>query len=184
MSGRLGAGDDDVRSGRLDPLAAIIEAGESTDGAEKRERRRNIDVIDVFKDFFDDHAQVLATVNVETGGARMAVNYGLTAERVFRFEPGRARPIDEVGFDGFAVRMAADLAFASMAIEIGRGSRDAARSRRARAFARRSGVGGGGALPVGMKRPDRRRRRSSENIGAVAKGDGLSEKLFVGYFSG
>ncbi|HEV2288038.1 MAG TPA: hypothetical protein VGR81_03705 [Candidatus Acidoferrales bacterium] len=104
-----------MRGGRLGPLAAFIEAGESADGAENREGRGRLNETDLFEDFFDDRAEVFAAADIESSGASVTVDDGLAAQTVGFLNPGGSVPVQEIVLDGLAIRMIADLAFAAVA---------------------------------------------------------------------
>lgn len=104
-----------MRGGRLGPLAAFIEAGEGADGAENGEGRGRRNETDLFEDFFDHPAEVFAAADIESGGASVAVDDGFAVQTVGFFNPGGSVPVDEIVFDGLALGMIADLAFAAVA---------------------------------------------------------------------
>ena len=112
----LGGVDDDVSGGRFDPLAASIETSESADGAKDGEGGGRLDYLHFFEDLFYNDGDVFAAELEKAGGARVAVER-IVIDVIFLNYLVRMMPFDEIGLDGFAVPMAADLAFAAMAFE-------------------------------------------------------------------
>lgn len=72
----------------------------------------------VFEDEVEDGPEVAGAFCVESRGARMTVNGGPVEAVEFVGDVSRTVPIDEEFFDGFAMRMAADLAFAGVMVEL------------------------------------------------------------------
>ena len=127
--GRLGGGDgahgfdrrfcgadNDVGGGGSGPLAVRVEGRKDVNAAKNGKRRSDFDGFDFFDDALDDDGDVFGALLEEAGGAGVAVE-GKVADLVIVTDAVWVTPFDEVGFDEFAVGMAADLAFAAVAVE-------------------------------------------------------------------
>lgn len=82
------------------------------------------DIAGVFEDEIEDGAKIFAALGVESGGASVTINRRAVEAMVgaeLDADGARAVPSDEELFDGFAVRVIADLAFAAVVFEGGVG---------------------------------------------------------------
>ncbi len=142
---------DDGAAGRLEPLAVLGDVGEDAQGAEDGGGGRR-GLFGAFDDAFADAAKIEAAALEKSGGGSVAVNGRARGERKFVADSVFGAPVDEVGFDGFAIGMLADGAFASVASERrfvlclgsarGRAGRPATAGRLGRVFAFELGVEG------------------------------------------
>lgn len=106
----------------LNPGIAFRQGGVSTDDRNNAVCSGS-DGGSVFEDEVEDCAEIPGTLGVESHGARVAVDGWPIETRAaveFLGDVSRTVPIDEELFDGFAVRMAADLAFAGVMFKVGR----------------------------------------------------------------
>ena len=107
-------------AGRIDPLAVIVDAAVSA-GRVEDVAGGGPQVVGVFEDGFDYAAEFLAAKLVEAGGAGVAVNGLAIPEIVGAADVIGADPVDVIAFEGGAIGMMADEAFAGVAFGIGFG---------------------------------------------------------------
>lgn len=86
--------------------------------AKNGERRSDFDGFDFLDDALDDDGDVFGALLEEASGAGVTIE-SKVADLVIVADAIWVTPFDEVGFEEFAVGMAADLAFAAVAIERG-----------------------------------------------------------------
>jgi hypothetical protein len=112
-------GDVDAALG-LDPLVCV---GETRIGADNGDDalRGGLNLAGFLEEKVENGAKIFATPGVEASGVGVAID-GRPVEFAARAEIAvdalRAVPTDEKIFDGFAVRVIADEAFAGVAVEI------------------------------------------------------------------
>lgn len=116
----VGALADYYFLGRIDPFAVIVDAAIGAGGVEDV-AGGGAEVVGVFEDGFDDAAKILAAKFVEAGGAGVAVNGLAIPEIVGAADVIGADPVDVIAFEGGAIGVAADEAFAGVAFGIGIG---------------------------------------------------------------
>lgn len=106
----------------FNPGVVFGQSGVSADDGHDALRRWS-DGGGVFENEVEDGAEIPGTFGVEAEGARVAVNGWPVEARIaveFLGDVARTVPIDEELLDGFAVRMAADLAFAGVMVKFRR----------------------------------------------------------------
>jgi len=74
-------------------------------------------LVDVLDNTFADATKIGAAAFQEAGSGSVAVNGGARREMIIEGDGGFRAPINEVGFDGIAVRMVAYGAFAGVALK-------------------------------------------------------------------
>lgn len=116
----LGAGDVDVGDegvlGWVDPVSVFGDLRVDAKGA-KDCHAAGRSFVDALDNTFADATKIGATAFDEAGSGGVAVNGGARRELITEGNGGFRAPIDEVGFDGVAVGMVADGAFAGVALE-------------------------------------------------------------------
>lgn len=116
----LGGGDVDVGDEgvlwRLDPVAVFGDLRIDAKGA-KNCHAAGRGLIDSLDNTLADATKIGAAAFEEAGSGSVAVNGGARRELIIEGDGGFRAPIDEVGFDGIAVGMVADGAFAGVAFE-------------------------------------------------------------------
>jgi len=117
---KVGALADYDFFGRINPLAVIIDAAVGAGGVEDV-AGGGPQVVGVFEDRFDDAAEILAAEFVESGGAGVAVDGLAIPEVVGAADVIGADPVDVIAFEGGAIGMVADEAFAGVAFGVGLG---------------------------------------------------------------
>lgn len=120
----VGAGDVDVGDEGVlrwfDPVAVFGDLRVDAKGAKNRHGAGR-GFIDALDNTFADATIIGAAAFEEASSGSVAVNGGARGEMIIEGDGGFRAPIDEVGFDGIAVRMVADGAFAGVAFERGIG---------------------------------------------------------------
>jgi hypothetical protein len=106
--------------GRIEPLAAVIDAAVGAGGVEDV-AGGGAEVVGVFEDGLDYAAEILAAELVEAGGAGVTVDGLAIPEVVGAANVIGAYPVDEIAFEGGAIGMVADEAFAGVAFGVGFG---------------------------------------------------------------
>ena len=101
-------------------MAVIIDAAIGTGGVEDV-AGGGPQVVGVFEDGFDYAAEILAAELVEAGGAGVAVDGLAIPEVVGAADVIGAYPVDVIAFEGGAIGMVADEAFAGVAFGVGFG---------------------------------------------------------------
>lgn len=105
--------------GGLDPAAFIVDSAVGADGSDNGVAG-DFGSGRFFDYIFQGEAHVAAALGVEAGGVGVAIEGRPGREVVFVNDGIRLKPVDEFFVDGFAVRMAADHAFAGVPRRIGR----------------------------------------------------------------
>ena len=105
---------------RLDPVAVLGDLRIDAKGA-KDCHAAGRGFVDALDNTFADATKIGAAAFDEADGGSVAVNAGARRKLITDGDGGFRAPIDEVGFDGIAVRMVADGAFAGVAFERGIG---------------------------------------------------------------
>lgn len=96
---------------RIDELAVAVETRKELDGADDGVGR-NFDGHSALDDRFQGEANGVGAAVEETRGVGMAVDRRVVGDAVVLGDLDRAAPLQEILLDGFAVGMAADVAFA------------------------------------------------------------------------
>lgn len=102
--------------GRIDPDALIVDQGAGAHGL-KDGVGGGLDVFRVVNDVGGGVAHVLLAFSVEAGGVDVAIECASLREVVVADDIVGAVPVQEVGFDVFAVFVLADDALAAVALE-------------------------------------------------------------------
>ncbi|MHB8526643.1 MAG: hypothetical protein ACYDD2_10870 [Candidatus Acidiferrales bacterium] len=105
---------------RLDPVAVLGDLRIDAKGA-KNSHAAGRGLIHVLDNALANATKIGAAAFEEARSGSVAVNGGARRELVIKGDGGFRAPIDEVGFDGIAVGMVADGAFAGVACERGIG---------------------------------------------------------------
>src|SRR5208282_3067550 len=107
---------NDEAPGRVDPFAAVVDAGAGVDGAQD-DIGIGLGLIGMFDEEFGGEAQILAATFVKPASARVAIDGAVTREFVVLLDEVGVAPVDEVLFDVGALAVIADSAFAGVAFE-------------------------------------------------------------------
>ena len=113
--GDVDVGDEGVLRW-LDPVAVLGDLRIDAKGA-KDSHAAGRGLVDVLDNTFADATKIGAAAFEEIGSGSVAVNGGARRELIVERYGGFRAPTDEVGFDGIAVGMLADGAFAGVAFE-------------------------------------------------------------------
>src|SRR5690348_10270447 len=108
---------EDYVGGGFDPPIIVIEAGIGFDGS-KNCLAGDFGFDAALHDVFQDRSKTIAAAGEEVEGDRVAVE-GISSEPVDFGDSFGPAPHDEGAFDGVSIRMVADLAFATVALEEG-----------------------------------------------------------------
>lgn len=114
---------DDGAADWFVPATGVIEQSIGANGGDKA-RGGDGDLIAAFENVFEGAAKIEAALLVEAGGAGVAENDAAVGDLEVVGNPLDAAPLKESSFDGAAVRMIADGAFAGVARGVRRGLRD------------------------------------------------------------
>lgn len=115
MFGDVDVGDEGVLWW-LGPVAVFGDLGIDAKGAKNRHGAGR-GFVDALDNTFADATIIGAAAFEEASSGSVAVNGGARREMIIEGNGGFRAPIDEVGFDGVAVGMVADGAFAGVALE-------------------------------------------------------------------
>jgi hypothetical protein len=111
----LAAGGNDDAFDRLDPFAAVAEAGAGIDGA-KDCVWAGLGLVNILDQKFGGESEVLAAALVEAGGAGVAIDGAAAGELIFFAEQFGIAPIEEILFEVGALAVVADGAFTLVAV--------------------------------------------------------------------
>jgi hypothetical protein len=102
---------------RVDPASFRGEAGVGAHGAED-DAAGYLHVVNLLDDGIEHRVGILAAARGKAGGVGVAVDRGVVSEAVFLHDLAGVTPDEEVGFDFFAARVAADTALTGVAEEV------------------------------------------------------------------
>ena len=108
--------DDGLRG--ADPVAFAVQLGIEANGADDG-GGRHIYRVHMFEERLERDANRLAATCEQSGGVGVAVNRGVIREAELFGDVDRMAPVKEIVFDGVAVGMSANGAFARMALQVG-----------------------------------------------------------------
>ena len=105
----------------VDPASFGGEAGVGAHGAEY-DAACYLHVVNLLDDGIERRVDIFAAAGGEAGGMGVAVDRGVVSQAVFAHDLARVTPDEEVRFDFFAARVAADTALTSVAEKVWRGA--------------------------------------------------------------
>ncbi len=101
----------------VDPASFGGEAGVGAHGAED-DAAGYLHGVNLLDDGIKDGVGILAAAGSEAGGVGVAVDRGVVSQAVFAHDLAGVTPDEEVGFDFFAARVAADATLTGVAEEV------------------------------------------------------------------
>ena len=105
----------------VDPASFGGEAGVGAHGAEY-DAAGYLHVVNLLDDGIERRVDIFAATGSEAGGMGVSVDRGVVSQAVFAHDLAGVTPDEEVRFDFFAARVAADTALTSVAEKVWRGA--------------------------------------------------------------